>query len=91
MTVNPMLVVSVRGGNNDYPSILRDCALIAMMVFCALEQRLQLAPLGFRAASLILALSVFALGGWPFALVAVGFAVEALRRWYVTRGREHQV
>ena len=66
-------------------------ALIAMVVFYALEQRLQLAPLGFSAAALVAALGLFALGRWPFGVVAVGFAVAALRRWYVERGREHRV
>jgi hypothetical protein len=65
-------------------------ALIAMVVFYALEERLQLAPLGFSAAALV-ALSLFALGRWPFGVVAVGFAAAALRRWYVERGREHRV
>jgi len=66
-------------------------ALIAMVVFYALEKRLQLAPLAFSAAALVAALSLFALGRWPFGVVAVGFAVAASRRWYVERGREHRV
>ena len=66
----------------NVPTYFAIVALTAMVVFYALEHRLkQLARLGFCAASLILALSVFALGPWPLAVVAVGFAVEALRRW----------
>ena len=66
-------------------------ALIAMVVFYALEERLQLAPLGFSVAALVAALSLFALGRWPFAVVAVGFAVAALCRCYVGRSRERRL
>lgn len=59
-------------------------ALIAMVVFYALEERSQLALLGFSAAAWLAALSLLALGRWPFGVVAIGFAVAALRRW---RGR----
>jgi len=66
-------------------------AAIAMVVFYALEDRLKLAPLGFSAAALVTALGLFTLGRWPFGVVAVGFAVAALRRWHVQRSREHRV
>jgi hypothetical protein len=80
------------GERMNVPAYLAIVALIAMIVFYGLEERLQqLAPLGFCVASLVVAFSVFALGRWLFAVVAVGFAVEALRRWYVRRGREHRV
>jgi hypothetical protein len=76
----------------NVPAYFAIVALVAMVVFYALEHRLkQLAPLGFCAASLILALSVFALGRWPFAVVAVGFAVAALCRSYVGRSRERRL
>jgi hypothetical protein len=45
------------------------------------------APLGFSAASAIVALSQFILDRRPFGLVALGFAWAALRRWYVRRDR----
>lgn len=64
-------------------------AVIAMVVFYALEERSQLALLGFSAAALVAALSLFALGRWPFGVVAVGFAVTASHRWYMERVREH--
>jgi len=67
------------------PSFLAFVALVAMVIFYALEDRSQLAPLGFSAASVVAALSQFILGRWPFGLVALGFACAALRRWYVRR------
>jgi hypothetical protein len=66
----------------NVPTYFAIVALTAMVVFYALEHRLkQLARLGFCAAPLSSALSAYALGRWPFAVVAVGFAVEAFRRW----------
>jgi hypothetical protein len=51
----------------NVPAYLAIVALIAMVLFYVLEERLQqLAPLGFCAASLVVAFSVFALGHWPF-------------------------
>jgi hypothetical protein len=62
----------------NVPEYLAVLALAAMVVFYALEERSQIAPLGFSAASLLAALSLFALGRMPFGLLAVGFAVAAL-------------
>ena len=66
-------------------------ALLAMVAFYALDERSQRAQLGFSGAALVAALSLFALGRWPFGVVAVGFAVAALCRWYVGCGRKRRV
>lgn len=66
-------------------------ALVVMVVLYALEHRWSLAPLGFSAASTIVAASEFVLGRWPLGMAALGFAVVASRRWYVTRRRDGRV
>ena len=59
--------------------------LVVMVVLFALD-RLWLAPLGFSAASAIVAGSEFVLGRWPLGLVALGFAMVASRRWRMRSG-----
>ena len=75
----------------NFPVYLALLVLIAMVVFYALEEWLQLAALAFSAAALVAALSLFALGRWPFGVAAVGLAVAALYRCYVGRGRERRL
>jgi hypothetical protein len=64
----------VGGKAMSAPSFLAFVALVAMVIFYALDDRSQLAPLGFSAASVVAALSEFILGRWPFGLVALAFA-----------------
>lgn len=60
-------------------SYLAFFGLMVMVVLYALD-RWWLAPLGFSAASAIVAGSEFVLGRWPLGLVALGFAMVASRR-----------
>jgi integral membrane sensor domain MASE1 len=62
-------------------------ALMAMVVLYAIEQSVPLARLGFAAACLIAALSDFALGHWPFDVIALGFGLIAVWRWNSLRRR----
>jgi hypothetical protein len=70
------------------PSYLALIALIAMVIFYAVEDRSPVALLGFSIASVFAALGQFILGCWPFGLAAFGFAVVSLWRWYL-RLRPH--
>jgi hypothetical protein len=61
--------------------------LVVMVVLYAID-RWWLAPLGFSAASAIVAGSEFVLARWPLGLAAtLGFAIVASRRWRVRAGR----
>jgi hypothetical protein len=64
--------------------------LVVMVVLYALDQW-WLAPLGFSAASAIVAGSEFVLGRWPLGLAALGFAIVASRRWHMRPGRGDHV
>ena len=66
-------------------------ALVVMVVLYALEHRWSFAPLGFSLAAVIAAVSEFVLGRWPLGIAALGFAVVASRRWYVTRRQDGHV
>lgn len=65
-------------------------ALVAMVIFYAVEDRSRLALLAFSAASMVAALSEFILGRWTFGIVALGFAGMALQRWYIKRRRDNR-
>jgi hypothetical protein len=86
--MNASLFMVMAGGEAmNISAYLAILALTAMVVFYALEERSKLAPLGFAAAALVAAPSLFVLGRWPFGVVAVLFAVAALYR-YIGRRRE---
>lgn len=69
------------------PSYVALIALLAMVVFYAIESRSTHSALGFSIAATVVAISEFSLDRWPFAIAALGFAAVALRRWYVGRKR----
>jgi len=62
------------------PSCVALVALLAMVVFYAIENRSAHTVLGFSIAAAVAAISVFFADRWPFAIVALGFAGVALRR-----------
>jgi hypothetical protein len=62
-------------------------ALMAMVAFYSMERSIPLARLGFAAACLIAAVSDFALGHWPFGVVALGFCLIAVQKWNSGRHR----
>jgi len=66
-------------------------ALVVMVVLYAVENRWPPAPLGFFLAAIVAAASEFALGRWPFAIAALGFAVVALQRWHARRRRDSHI
>jgi hypothetical protein len=72
-------------------SIIGLCALFAMMIFYAEEDRFPLVLLGFAFASIVAALSDFVSGSWSFGVVALAFAAVALRRWWDRHCREGRV
>jgi hypothetical protein len=63
-------------------------ALIAMVVFYAVENLAPIALLGFSVSSVLVALCELTPGRWPFGLVALGFAAVALQRWSMRRHGE---
>ena len=69
------------------PSYIALIALLAMVVFYAIESRSTHSALGFSIAATVVAISEFFLDRWPFAIAALGFAGVALRRWYLARTR----
>jgi len=69
------------------PSYVALIALLAMVIFYAIENRSRHSALGFSIAATVVAISEFFLDRWPFAIAALGFAGVALRRWYSARAR----
>jgi hypothetical protein len=64
-------------------------AVTAMLVSYALEDRSPWFILAFAAACALGSIYGFLQGAWPFGLVEAIWAVVALRRWSVRRGRRH--
>ena len=60
------------------------CAVTAMMVFYALEERNPRFVLAFAGACVLGSVYGFLQGAWPFGVVEAIWALVALRRW---RGR----
>lgn len=56
-------------------------AVIAMLVFYALESRGAIFTLGFAAACLLGSIYGFLQGAWPFGLVEAVWAAVALAKW----------
>jgi hypothetical protein len=57
------------------------CAVGAMVLMYALEERSHLFVLGFAAACLAASLYAVLIRSWPFAVVEALWAIIAVRRW----------
>jgi len=65
----------------DWLSAFGLCAVSAMLIFYALEDRNPWFIVAFAAACLMASAYGFAQGAWPFGLVEAVWAVIALQRW----------
>ncbi len=61
------------------------CAVSAMLVFYALEDRSPWYVLAFAGSCALASIYGFLQGAWPFGLVEVIWAGVAVRRWFVRR------
>jgi len=68
----------------DWLSAFGLCAVTAMLIFYALEDRSSWYILGFAVACALGSVYGFLQGAWPFGLVEAIWALVAVRRW---RGR----
>ena len=59
------------------------CAVSAMMVFYAVEERSPWFVLAFAVACVLASVYGFLQGAWPFGVVEAIWALVALRRWRV--------
>jgi hypothetical protein len=64
------------------------CAVTAMVVCYAFEQRSPWFILGFAASCLLGSVYGFLQGAWPFGLVESVWSLIAVRRWWLTRLRK---
>jgi presenilin-like A22 family membrane protease len=61
------------------------CAVTAMLVFYALEDRSHWYVLAFAGACGLASVYGFLQGAWPFGIVEAVWAGVALRRWWIRR------
>jgi presenilin-like A22 family membrane protease len=61
------------------------CAVSAMMLFYALEDRSAWFVLAFAAACVLASIYGFLQGAWPFGVVEAIWSLVALRRWWRKR------
>ncbi len=61
------------------------CAVSAMLLFYALEDRSPWYVLAFAGSCALASIYGFLQGAWPFGLVEVIWAGVAVRRWFVRR------
>jgi hypothetical protein len=62
-------------------------AVLAMLIFYALEDRSPWFILGFAGACLLASAYGFLQGAWPFGVVEAIWAAVAVHRWYRKRDR----
>jgi hypothetical protein len=69
----------------DWLSAFGLFAVLAMLVFYALEDRGRLFIMAFAGACLLGSIYGFMQGAWPFGLVEAVWSVIALRRWWLRK------
>jgi hypothetical protein len=69
----------------DRLTIFGVCAVMAMLVFYALEKRSRWFVLAFAGSCMLGSAYGFLQGAWPFGFVEAIWSIVAIRRWWVER------